>query len=75
MSANGRAGHSHARPGLVNANPMVDPHARKAMEMLKHAQAACGALSPFADADDEPSDGGAGMTLDALLDLHRERIV
>jgi len=43
--------------------------------MLKHAQAACGALSPFADADDEPSDGGAGMTLDALLDLHRERIV
>jgi len=34
MSANGRAGHSHARPGLVNANPMVDPHARKAMKML-----------------------------------------
>ena len=47
MSDHGRAGQSHARPGLVNANPMVDPHARKAMKMLKHAQAACGALSPM----------------------------
>jgi len=47
MSDHGRADQSHARPGLVNANPMVDPHARKAMKMLKHAQAACGALSPM----------------------------